>query len=84
MKLLNRNLFVSITLALSDFFGFIASLYLAIGVLSISFGSYEIITPSDKIEGWIALHWLLAFCCVGLVFNAFKTLFYRKKTFGLN
>ncbi|HCP4936545.1 TPA: undecaprenyl-phosphate galactose phosphotransferase WbaP [Escherichia coli] len=78
MTLFNRNLFVSITLALSDFFGFIASLYLAIGVLSISFGSYEIITPSDKIEGWIALHWLLAFCCVGWYSMRLRHYFYRK------
>ncbi|HDE1655146.1 TPA: UDP-phosphate galactose phosphotransferase, partial [Klebsiella pneumoniae] len=78
MTLLNRNLFVSITLALSDFFGFIASLYLAIGILSLSFGSHEIITPSDKIEGWIALHWLLAFCCVGWYSMRLRHYFYRK------
>jgi undecaprenyl-phosphate galactose phosphotransferase len=65
MTLLGRNILVSIALALSDFISFIVSMYLAIGLLYLCLNDYESIIPSNQTEGWIALHWLLAFCCVG-------------------
>lgn len=59
MTLLGKNFLVSIALALSDFISFTISIYLAMGVLSVSLNNYEQIIPAEEIEGWIALHWLL-------------------------
>lgn len=78
MTLIVRNIIVSIALAVSDFFSFVISLYLAIGVLSLTMSDYEKIVPSNQIEGWIALHWLLAFCCVGWYTIRLRHYFYRK------
>lgn len=61
MTLLGRNFLVSIILALSDFFSFVISLYLAIGLLSLIYSNYLQIESVTHIDGWIALHWLLAF-----------------------
>lgn len=78
MTLLGRNFLVSTTLALSDFIGFIISIYLAMGLLSNTLGQNEQIIPRAQIEGWIALHWLLAFCCVGWFSMRLRHYFYRK------
>lgn len=78
MTLLGRNFLVNTTLALSDFIGFIISIYLAMGLLSNTLGQNEQIIPRAQIEGWIALHWLLAFCCVGWFSMRLRHYFYRK------
>lgn len=78
MTLLGKNFFVSTALALSDLLSFTISIYLATGILSISLSGYENIDSSNQIEGWIALHWLLAFCCVGWYSMRLRHYFYRK------
>ncbi|EML0456781.1 MULTISPECIES: undecaprenyl-phosphate galactose phosphotransferase WbaP [Klebsiella] len=78
MTLLVRNILVSISLALSDFLSFIFSLYLAMATLSIVMNDYEKIVPANQIEGWILLHWLLAFCCVAWYSMRLRHYFYRK------
>lgn len=78
MTLLGRNFLVSTTLVLSDFIGFIISIYLAMGLLSHTLGQNEQIIPRAQIEGWVALHWLLAFCCVGWFSMRLRHYFYRK------
>lgn len=78
MTLLGRNFLVSTTLVLSDFIGFIISIYLAMGLLSNTLGQNEQIIPRAQIEGWVALHWLLAFCCVGWFSMRLRHYFYRK------
>ncbi|EMD1843445.1 undecaprenyl-phosphate galactose phosphotransferase WbaP [Raoultella planticola] len=78
MTLLGRNILVSIALALSDFISFIVSMYLAIGLLYLCLNDYESIIPSNQTEGWIALHWLLSFCCVGWYSIRLRHYFYRK------
>ncbi|WP_316436553.1 undecaprenyl-phosphate galactose phosphotransferase WbaP [Klebsiella pasteurii] len=78
MTLLGKNFMVSIALALSDFISFTISIYLAIGVLSVSFNNYEQIIPAEEIKGWIALHWLLGVCCVGWYSVRLRHYFYRK------
>ncbi|HHH3854525.1 TPA: UDP-phosphate galactose phosphotransferase, partial [Klebsiella pneumoniae] len=52
MTLLVRNFIVSIALAISDFFSFVISLYLAIGVLSITISDYETVISVNQLEGW--------------------------------
>lgn len=54
MTLLVRNFIVSIALAISDFFSFVISLYLAIGVLSITISDYETVISVNQLEGWKA------------------------------
>ncbi|HAT2279234.1 TPA: undecaprenyl-phosphate galactose phosphotransferase WbaP [Raoultella ornithinolytica] len=78
MTLLGRSFFVSIALAISDFVSFTASVYLAIGILSVTSNDYELIIPTPQAEGWIALHWLLACCCVGWYSIRLRHYFYRK------
>lgn len=78
MTLLVRNFIVSIALAISDFFSFVISLYLASGVLFFTIKDYEEIIPTNQIEGWIVLHWLLAFCCVAWYSMRLRHYFYRK------
>lgn len=76
MTLLGRNFLVSLMLALSDFISFIISIYLAIALVSITSSQQEYI--SSQTEGWITLHWLLAFCCVGWYGMRLRHYFYRK------
>ena len=78
MTLLVRNIIVSISLAISDFISFTISLYLTLGLLSVSVDreTYDILT--SRIEGWVALHWLLAFCCVAWYSIRLRHYFYRK------
>ncbi|HBM2932596.1 TPA: undecaprenyl-phosphate galactose phosphotransferase WbaP [Klebsiella michiganensis] len=78
MTLLSRNFIVSVALALSDFVSFIISIYLAIELLSIMSSQSEYITHLSQNEGWVALHWLLAFCCVGWYAVRLRHYFYRK------
>lgn len=76
MSLFSRNFLVSTILALSDFISFTASIYIAMALLSISLHGYAV--PQNEIEGWIALHWLLATCCVGWYSIRLRHYFYRK------
>lgn len=78
MTLLGRSFFVSTALALSNFIGFIVSIYLAIAVVSLTSINYETIISSNELDGWIALHWSLAFCCVGWYSIRLRHYFYRK------
>ena len=78
MTLLSRNFIVSVALALSDFIRFIISIYLAIELLSFMSSQNEYITHLSQNEGWVALHWLLAFCCVGWYAVRLRHYFYRK------
>lgn len=78
MTLLSRNFLVSTVLALSDFLSFIISIYLAIGLVSSTFSENENIAIFANNEGWVALHWLLAFCCVGWYAVRLRHYFYRK------
>lgn len=77
MTLLGRNILVSTALALSDFISFIISIYLAIALVSITFSQNEY-NISGQTEGWVTLHWLLAFCCVGWYGMRLRHYFYRK------
>ncbi|HDS4975008.1 TPA: UDP-phosphate galactose phosphotransferase, partial [Klebsiella pneumoniae subsp. pneumoniae] len=78
MTLLSRNFLVSTVLALSDFLSFIISIYLAMGLVSSTFSENENIAIFAHNEGWVALHWLLAFCCVGWYAVRLRHYFYRK------
>lgn len=78
MTLLSRNFLVSTVLALSDFLSFIISIYLAMGLVSSTFSKNENIAIFAHNEGWVALHWLLAFCCVGWYAVRLRHYFYRK------
>ena len=59
-----RNIVCSTALAVSDFIGFTASLYIALGTLSQTLTDFSSRVPDEQIEGWIYLHWLLGICCV--------------------
>ncbi|EIY5006733.1 undecaprenyl-phosphate galactose phosphotransferase WbaP [Klebsiella variicola] len=77
MRLLGKNIFISIVLALSDFISFVASLYLAVGF-------YYFFSPENtdildnEASSWIILHWLLAFCCIGWYSVRLRHYYYRK------
>lgn len=77
MTLFGKNFFVSITLALSDLVSFVCSIYLAIGLFlttDINGGAARV----EQLDGWIMLHWLLAFCCIGWYSVRLRHYFYRK------
>lgn len=78
MTILVRNFIVSFSLAVSDLFSFVISLYLAVGVLSITSSDYQNIYQAEQLEGWKALHWLLAFCCIAWYSMRLRHYFYRK------
>lgn len=78
MTLLVRNIIVSIALAMSDFLSFVISLYLAIGVISITFSDLQTVIPANQVEGWKVLHWLLALCCIAWYSMRLRHYFYRK------
>lgn len=78
MTLLGRTFLVSTVLALSDFISFTASIYLAMGLLFVTLNQSESSIHFDLVEGWIGLHWLLAFCCVGWYAMRLRHYFYRK------
>lgn len=77
MTLLVRNLTVSLALALSDFLGFVISPWLAIVILSGVMDDVDL-TAMSNLDGWIALHWVLAFCCIGWFSVRLRHYFYRK------
>lgn len=60
----SKNVSCSVALALADFVSFVLSLYLALGVLSVTLPDFHQRVPKNQIEGWIGLHWLLGACCV--------------------
>ncbi|MFQ1061158.1 undecaprenyl-phosphate galactose phosphotransferase WbaP [Klebsiella pneumoniae] len=78
MALLDRNTLVSTALAVSDFVSFTISIYLAIGLLSLTPNSYINIIPEHQLDGWILLHLLLACCCVAWYSMRLRHYFYRK------
>ncbi|HHS9559008.1 TPA: undecaprenyl-phosphate galactose phosphotransferase WbaP [Klebsiella quasipneumoniae subsp. similipneumoniae] len=78
MSLFGRNIFVSTALALSDFFSFTLSLYLAMGLLSVVLNNYDQVIPQKDVEGWIVLHWVLAVFCIGWYSIRLRHYFYRK------
>ena len=79
MTLLGRNFIVSSLLALSDFISFIVSIYLALGILSITATSNDNGSKLlNNIDGLIGLHWFLAFCCVAWYSMRLRHYFYRK------
>ncbi|HBT3924847.1 undecaprenyl-phosphate galactose phosphotransferase WbaP [Klebsiella pneumoniae] len=73
-----RNIICSTALALVDFISFTASLYIALGVLSITLSDFNIRVPDEQIEGWIYLHWMLGACCVAWFGTRLRHYFYRK------
>lgn len=78
MALLSRNFLVSIMLALSDFASFVISMYIAMGILFLSINNHDAFVDTQQIQGWIALHWLLAACCVCWYSMRLRHYFYRK------
>ena len=73
-----RNFWVSTLLILSDFIGFTLAIYIAKGILLLSFSHFKQRIPDIPTEGWISLHWGLAFCCVGWFAFRLRHYFYRK------
>lgn len=73
-----RNVSCSVALVLVDFVSFTLSLYLALGVLSVTLNHFHQRVPADQIEGWIGLHWLLGICCVSWYGIRLRHYFYRK------
>lgn len=51
MRLLVKNVIVSVTLALSDFISFILSLYIALGVLSLIVEKNDYLLLTNEIDG---------------------------------
>ncbi|WJV40589.1 undecaprenyl-phosphate galactose phosphotransferase WbaP [Raoultella terrigena] len=73
-----KNISCSILLAFVDFISFVVSLYISLGILSISLNDFKERVPDNQIEGWIALHWLLGVCCVAWYAIRLRHYFYRK------
>lgn len=78
MTYLTRNLWSSLLLAISDFLSFTLSLYLAKWILSHVMTHFELRIPDAQTSGWIALHTLLAICCVGWFHLRLRHYYYRK------
>ncbi|RJT55975.1 undecaprenyl-phosphate galactose phosphotransferase WbaP [Rahnella variigena] len=78
MTFLTRNLWSNLLLALSDFLSFTLSLYLAKGILSQVMTDFEQRIPAAQTSGWIALHSLLAICCVAWFHLRLRHYYYRK------
>lgn len=78
MTLLVRNIFVSVALAISDFFSFIISLYLAITIFTYVMIDVDLSTTANQIDEWILLHWILALCCVAWYSMRLRHYYYRK------
>lgn len=78
MTLFGRNFLVSFALALSDFISFTISIYLAMGLLDFITSNYSHIVQGKNLDGWLALHWLLAICCVAWYSMRLRHYFYRK------
>lgn len=78
MTLLGRNILVSASLALSDLLSFTICLYLVITMLPVGLSQYDKDVIIQQADGWIVLHWLLAFCCVIWYSTRLRHYFYRK------
>lgn len=78
MTLFARNISCSVALALVDFVSFTLSLYLALGVLSLTLSHFHLRVPEDQIGGWVGLHWLLGVCCIAWYGIRLRHYFYRK------
>lgn len=78
MTLLGRNILVSASLALSDLLSFTICLYLVITMLPLGLSEYDKNVIIQQADGWIVLHWLLAFCCVIWYSTRLRHYFYRK------
>lgn len=69
-----RNVGCSFFLAIADFISFVLSLYISLQLLSFSY----LYVPTEQIEGWISLHWVLGVLCVGWYGIRLRHYFYRK------
>ncbi|KMK18101.1 UDP-phosphate galactose phosphotransferase [Pluralibacter gergoviae] len=78
MTPLQKNLSCGIALALGDFISFTFSMYLALGVLSITLTQFSLRVPEDQIEPWIGMHWLLGGVCVAWCGLRLRHYLYRK------
>ncbi|EOY9104372.1 undecaprenyl-phosphate galactose phosphotransferase WbaP [Klebsiella pneumoniae] len=78
MTLLGRNIIVSTALAISDLFSFMISLYLSLNIFSMIITDYDKYVHDNPISQWIALHWILAICCVAWYSMRLRHYFYRK------
>lgn len=78
MTLLGRNILVSASLALSDLLSFTICLYFVITMLPLGLSEYDKNVIIQQADGWIVLHWLLAFCCVIWYSTRLRHYFYRK------
>lgn len=73
-----KNISCGIVLAFSDFVSFTFSMYLALGILSVTLSQFSIRVPTDQIEPWIGMHWLLAGVCVAWYGIRLRHYLYRK------
>ncbi|AJF74057.1 UDP-phosphate galactose phosphotransferase [Raoultella ornithinolytica] len=73
-----KNMSCSASLAIADFLSFVLSLYLSLGVLSLTLSNFDERVPDDQIDSWVALHWLLGICCIGWYGIRLRHYFYRK------
>lgn len=73
-----KNLICSIALVLSDFISFIFSMYLSLGILSITLSKFYERVPSDQITPWIGLHYILGVSCIAWYGIRLRHYFYRK------
>nr|WP_314420590.1 undecaprenyl-phosphate galactose phosphotransferase WbaP [uncultured Erwinia sp.] len=78
MTRLARNFWTSVMLALSDFIGFTASIYLAIFLVKVFISDDAVILYQEHINDWVALHLILGICCVGWYSIRLRHYFYRK------
>ena len=78
MTLLVRNVLVSFSLAISDLLGFVTSIYLDIWIMFFFTNDTSYLFSSTVMEGWIFLHWILSFFCIGWYSMRLRHYFYRK------
>ncbi len=78
MSLLRKNIYTSVALAISDFTGFVIAPYLVLWFLGHTFKSVIDHLSFDDINSWVALHWLLAFFCIGWYSVRLRHYYYRK------
>lgn len=78
MKHFTKNVWCCVILAAADFIGFVISLYLSLGILSLTLSHFAQRVPDNQLEGWIGLHWLLGICCVTWYGIRLRHYFYRK------
>lgn len=74
----NKNLSCGVALAIGDFISFTFSMYIALGILSITLNQFSVRVPNDQIEPWIGMHWLLAGICVAWYGIRLRHYLYRK------